>query len=146
MVVRDVLGRERAVEQVWEGPSWTCPFCGAGVVPRSCSWSTAARPCDGLHCPAPACTANPHLPVEAARRLVEEAERRRAEAERRKLDHQAAMARIEAEREREEALWVQLVEEAERRGACRRCLRASGWRWGRPRFVRHRAGCPEERR
>ena len=139
-------GEARPIERIWPDGSYECPWCRYGVQAGA----------DG--CPNPNCFALVGSSYWTAERIagVRAAhEARAAEEARRKRDHEAAMARIEAERHERTDKWAAVAAEAERRGACLACLRASAWEsygnpWnarpeGRARFVKHRGPCPARR-
>jgi hypothetical protein len=64
---------------------------------------------------------------------------RQADAERRERQQQAWQQERAERQQREAELWAEAAAEAKRRGACIQCLRKSGWRSGRPKYVRHRS-------
>jgi hypothetical protein len=119
-VVRDVTGEMRAVEQAWPDGSYSCPFCGAAVLP-----SESERPC-----PNPQCAANPRMDPETVLRRRQE----HTESEQRAQDERARWARISESMLREREGREQEVSEAEEAGYCTQCFIRSGHR----RRVRHR--------
>lgn len=140
-------GEARPIERVWPDGSYECPWC---------HYSVAA---DAAGCGNPNCFAlvgSSYWTAEriAARRAEQAA--RAAEEARRKRDHELALERIAAERQERLDKWAVVAAEAERRGACLACLRASAWEsfgnpWnppdrpdGRARFVKHRGACPRK--
>ena len=70
--------------------------------------------------------------------------RRREEAEAARRREAESISKFTADqaaegRQPEAELWIAAEAEAVKRGACIQCLRKSGWRSGRPKFVRHRS-------
>ena len=147
--------------KTYEDGSYSCPWCGGAVPsPEHPNYADGEYPVyireawEAHGCANPACFArvNPPMPIEVIERVRAEAQARRDEEARRKRDHEAAMARIDAERQARVDKWAQVSAEAEKRGACISCLRASDWEsygnpWnakpeGRAKFVRHRGACP----
>lgn len=136
-------GEARPIERVWPDGSYECPWCRYGVQ------------ADAAGCGNPNCFAlvgSSYWTAERIAAVRAEQQARRDEEARRKRDHEAAMARIAAERQHDTDKWSEVRAEAEHRGACVACLRASDWRsygnpWnakpdGRAKFVRHRGACP----
>lgn len=161
VTVTIATGESRTAERYPDG-SYGCPWCGAAVAspdhptyvergdyPRYMREAFEANACGN-----PWCFAYPSTTVERIEaERAKQAQRAREEAER-KANHERAMARIEAEQQARTDAWTAARAEAERRGACVACLRASAW-WtfgsaynppdrpdGRAKFVRHRAACP----
>ncbi len=153
--VTDVLGRQRETEHVWPDGSYRCPFCGSAVS-REIACTSYCR-IDHLHCGNPFCIANPHMPPERAAEIMAKEEEARRDLERRERDARAWRERMDAAQHADDETWSAARAEAERRGACIECLRASCWRdfgsqynpperpHGRARLVRHRGECPRER-
>lgn len=118
--VTDVTGEVRMVWQTWADGSYTCPFCGAGVVPTD-----RERPC-----PNPCCAASPRADADEVcheRQEAAERERERVESAARSASIAESMRRS---RERRDAEVTAAVAE----GFCRRCFVRSGHR----KRVRHR--------
>lgn len=135
-VIRDVLGRERAVQRTWPDGSWECPFCYNAVIAER---GEAA-------CRNPGCCANPDMPIAAAQKLVDTAARaERERTEREKLAEWRREAREQEARERS-AAWAEISAECERRGACVHCAHEHFRSYRPPRYVRHRKGCPKMHR
>ncbi len=133
--VRDVLGNERPVARTWEDGSWACPFCSNAVA--------AAR--GETACGNPWCVANPAMPLEVARKIYADAERKRNEDESRARDHRVAMERIEQDQLRREREAARVREQAEERGACVFCA-CRAHAQGRPvKYTKHRGACPARR-
>jgi hypothetical protein len=104
-----------------------------------CPWCECGIPDGEAGCPNPGCPANPRWTEDEVRTQVE---RWRAEAVRRADAERAAeFSRRYAEEERaeRERLWIEVADEAARRGSCPECLRQSAWQFGRPRYVKHRS-------
>ena len=152
--ITDVLGRVRTVEKIYEDGAWNCPFCTAAVSPAR----DACHPglgyavyCGGaVHCPNPACFANPHYPVDRARKELAAAAERRAQEERqRKEVNEWSRKRAEEDRQARVALSEMIKEEAKTRGACVGCALWS-LRFGASvaKFTRHRkpGTCPRGNR
>lgn len=125
--VVNVLGECRPITRRYADGSIECPFC--------------CYPHNLESCPNPQCEANPRMPAaaiterrEQARKQKEEAEQRRRNAEWQREYHRQNQAAAETWR-------AEQVEEANRRGACLRCLFQAGWQ--RVKFVRHRGACPK---
>jgi len=161
-------GRSREAESLPLG-DYRCPWCG-GAVPSPESWRDTQEANARIYarqgedyrrevyprymlevwerrgCGNPACRVNMSAGVlaETERKQAERA----AEDARRKRIHERAMERIRETREEEARLWAELSLQAEQAGQCRACLRISGWRYGRPRLVRHRDpdNCPQARK
>jgi hypothetical protein len=126
--VTNCLGESRCVEQSWPDGSYTCPYCGAGVVP-----SDRDRPC-----PNPACEANPYMkPPEILRRREQHAERER-DAARHKAQTQRMIASSREWHQRQAAE----VAQARKAGYCPTCFIRSGNR----KRVRHRTPNYHEQR
>ncbi len=124
-------GQTRQVTRRWPDGSWACPWCESPAMAGEAlaEWSRG--------CPNPACPVNMSADQLADSRRREEAEaarRREAESISKFMADQAAEGR-----QREADLWIAAEAEAQKRGACIQCLRKSGWRSGRPKFVRHRS-------
>lgn len=132
--VTDCLGRVRIPECEYADGSYLCPFCHSPVMH---SWTA---------CRNPACFARgdtvPPMPPETARELLAQAEER--EREKALREDIARWQREYAEQRAQElTAWrAEQQAEAQRRGACLRCLFQSG---GRVRFVRHKKPCPKMR-
>jgi len=133
--VIDVLGRSRLVRDTYPDGSFTCPFCDAAVI-------APAERCENPGCSASTyAIANPAC-AETFREKIAAEERRQAEEAERRLNHERAMTRITEDNARHEAWRQEQIAEANRRGACLRCLFAPGWE--RVKFIRHRGGvCPK---
>ncbi len=145
--ITDVLGRTRDKGHTYEDGSYSCPFCGAAVMPddfssRCAGWRGTF---EGMHCHNPACAANPHLDPEPLKQRIAEQEARAKEAEEREARHKIHMEYLQRDKEQREEKWRLLATEANERGACLRCLRKSNWESGTPKFVKHRGTCPRER-
>lgn len=150
--ITDVLGRVRPVEKVYPAGEWNCPFCWAAVSPERdvclAARGTYMTDCDsGVHCPNPACFANPHYPVDRARAELAEAEERAREEARRKEIHEWAMKRAEEDRQARAANTDSVRAQAEAKGACAPCALFS-LRFGAAvaKFTKHRGACPRARR
>jgi hypothetical protein len=133
--ITNVLGESRQIEKVWPGGAYTCPFCASTAEPTGCK--------------NPACSAgewalsSPH----AARAHFEERQRQAEERKKEEVDREERSriqknyfeeSRREATQEREN-----VIQEANRRGACVRCALEKSYA---PKFVKHRGTCPKERR
>jgi len=161
VTVRLADGETRTAEvSTADGGSYSCPWCGSPVISPE-AWqeserlnaatrarngeppwppqpypATDAAAWKSRGCPSPACWANMTADqLAAARQRDEAAAARRRERER--LEQWTEEQRAERQR-REDELWTQLAAQAARLGACMQCLRASPWRSGSPRLVRHR--------
>lgn len=151
--VRNVLGEERQAE-VNPGPEdrfpWiTCPFCGTGVYlhdPAPHEHASAQTIAHDGRCNNPCCSANPDMPVARAQAAKDAADRQRREEADRRQRYADARARQEEYDREKWAEWDRLKKEAAEKGACEKCL-FSSWCSNRskPKFIRHRAGCPRER-
>ena len=144
--VTDVLGRVRDVQRTWPDGSWECPFCGSAYDPRRgfCRGQKQGyrEDCgDGEHCQNPACFANPHYPVERAREVLANEERKRAE-EAQRVEIAEFRRRYAEEQAAERRAKIQSIRtEAQARGACIRCaLKDAPYR--EPKFIKHRTRCP----
>ena len=142
--VIDVLGRTRPIEKIWPDGSYNCPFCMAAVeanrkcvgYPGGCSY--------GTHCQNRACFANPHYPVDRARREYAEHERRREEEAQRAANREWSNRYAEEQRRERAAQIDAIAKEAQTRGACVRCaLKDAPYR---TKFVKHRGACPLSKR
>jgi hypothetical protein len=128
--IRDCFGRTREATIFPDGESWTCPFCGNGVIP-----SRQDRPA----CRNPWCPAVPEADNDGARTrfmdayhqdalMMEEMRRHARVAEwtrERIAEDRATAVRIRQER----------IEQARQAGQCVRCALEY-----RPRWIRHRPG------
>jgi len=127
--VSNVLGERRNAPHVYPDGAWSCPFCGSACVPTE-RWFE--DPCLN-----PQCEANPHMSAAVVlERRAQFAERKREE-DRRRRNHELAMQRIQADKERR-AAELREVREA---GLCVECyVRRYGKR------VRHRTADYHESR
>ena len=130
--VTTVLGDSLPVTRSWEDGSVECSWCHHPIGPELAA------------CPNPWCDANPAWSAErlAARRAEEKEKRWEREEENRRAE--SVRAYFEASQAAHERWRERQTEEARRRGACLRCLFQPGWE--RVKFVRHRKGCPKEKR
>ena len=148
--ITDVLGRVRDVQRTWPDGSWECPFCGYGysVERGPCKGQTQGYREDcsnGEHCQNPACFANPHYPVERAREVLANEERKRAE-EAQRLENLRIRREYAEEQARARAEKIRGVQkEAQARGACIRCALKDA-PYCEPKFIKHRTRCPLESR
>lgn len=124
LVICNVLGEERTAVKVWPDGSYTCPWCGAAVIPGETKPFGPDRPCGNPWCEAGGASVEQVL--ERRRRAAEEKARREA-TERRT----AELARWNEEARQRRAQEEQELAEA---GQCVVCFRRSGGR----RRVRHR--------
>ncbi len=149
--------------------SYACPFCSSAVISAE-SWAdneannariyeaqgegyvVAAYPAYMAEafaagkCANPACLTG--MSAEVLAGVRERIAAREAEEASRQRNHELAMRRMADTRAAESALWDELAAKAETGGKCARCLRASGWRYGRAVMVAHRdpGNCPEARK
>lgn len=121
MTITNVLGETRAVGQVWEDGSYTCPFCGSAVMAEEVSKG----------CPNPACDAGRWASRDRALEARQRAEERRQEA----ADRERRAAAMRASMERWQAKRAAAAQEARAAGYCMTCWSRSGGR----RTVRHRS-------
>jgi hypothetical protein len=149
--------------------SYSCPFC-AGTVSSPEGWAQMQRE-NAVHyatrdehyearpypewearvwaargCGNPACVVQMTAGALALCRARQGEQAERAAAEQRR--HASIMASLAASKAADDALWHEMSVKALDAGQCIECLRASSWRYGRAKLVRHRdpANCPRKRR
>jgi len=151
--ITDVLGTTLPVKLSWLDGSWECPHCSYGYDPargpckgRAQGYRTdctsAELPVEqrGVHCQNPACFANPHYPVEEARKRIDEHNRRKAEETSRQRNHEWAAQQREQGRIARVARLAEIRTEAIGKGCCVRCaLKDAPYR---VKYVKHRVKCP----
>jgi hypothetical protein len=142
--VASVLGDVRsAVVNPGDGVPWfNCPFCTtavfAGDGPKELG-SFVGR--NGV-CNNPWCIANPAMPLDAAKKIVVEAEARKAADEQGQRNLAAVRQRIDDESAARGAAAVERLRECRRRGACIRCANETAARSSKVRYIKHRGPCP----
>lgn len=142
--ITDVLGRTRTASAVFPGGEWNCPFCTAAVNPAQPCRGYAAGCAHPAHCPNPACFANPHYPVEHARKVLADAQAREREERARESRMAEAVKRAQEDREARAAATESLRQVAIKLGACVRCaLHPSNYK---KKLVKHRGQCPRDGR
>ncbi len=125
-------GDARPIAAVYPDGAYTCPWCGAAVLPTDTAWATR-------QCLNPACLAYPAWSADAVRAELDRRETQRQEEEARRARVAWSLEQAEQRRQQEADQWAAYAEQARKRGACLLCLRRSPW-WGdRPKFVRHRS-------
>ena len=128
MLISTVIGEAREAARTYPDGSVDCPFCFNPIMTPE------------TKCQNPWCDASPSWTVDALRtRQAKRQEQATRTAQGAALRQSVAQATNE--RRAEHQAWESTqIAEAQARGACLRCLFASGWE--RVRFVKHRQGCP----
>jgi hypothetical protein len=124
-------GDSRPIESVDTQGAFMCPWCGGPVFPKDKAWATR-------QCANPACLAYPGLSTDYVRAEQARREQRRQEEEDRRRSNEAMRAYFERDKREEAERWAEVRAEAEKRGACVACLYRSQWRYGTPKYVKHR--------
>lgn len=138
LVVRNILGEERAVEHAYPDGSYECPFCHYAV-------QGTLR-----GCPNPACTARVDERTGELDYPRERAERERTASGARASEEAERLANVEWSRQWREdqrteqaARRMDVEKEAIARGACVRCA-LKDFPYRPPVFTKHRKECPLE--